>query len=96
MFKVYKSQNNKSFFEKPIVKNDPIISTSSNNDEPYFSIIGEKIDPEQGLIMEYDWNDAFIKYLKRAGYHGVDDDIIVEKWLKSVFYDIAKRTAEDF
>ena len=96
MFKVYKSSKNKSFFSKPVETIVEKVETVKNDNEPYFSIVGEKIDHQHGLIMQYDWNDAFIKYLKNAGYNGVDDDIIVEKWLRSVFYDIAKRTAEEF
>lgn len=53
--------------------------------EPWVQVIGEDIDPERGIKIELDWNDAFVKYLKQNGYTGTSDEAIVQKWLAHMY-----------
>ena len=62
--------------------------------EPYVSIIGEHIDPENGIELALDWNDEFIKYLKHHGYVGTSDELIVQKWLQSLYEDMSLKMGE--
>lgn len=56
-----------------------------NSHEPWVKIVGQANDPEKGIELELDWNDAFIIYLKRNGYNGVDDKAIVRLWLGDLY-----------
>jgi hypothetical protein len=63
--------------------------------EPYVSIIGENIDPENGIEIALDWNAEFIKYLKQHGYTGTSDELIVQKWLQSLYNDMSTKLGEN-
>lgn len=61
------------------------------SDEPQVAIVSSGLDPSRGIKLELDWNDAFIRYLKAAGFEGPDDDTIVQKWLATIYKDLAMR-----
>lgn len=68
-----------------------------NSDEPWFSQIGtEEKDPNnEGVIhFKYDWNDAFIKLLRKNGYKGIDDEAIVQHYLAVMAKVAAEKTSE--
>ena len=56
-----------------------------DSDEVYLEIISESFNPETGIELKIDWNDAAINYLKRNGYQGINDDEIIEKYLSDLF-----------
>jgi len=49
--------------------------------DPWVDIKAIVHDPEKGVQIELDWNEAFIKYLKESGYTGVDEEAIIQKYL---------------
>jgi len=49
--------------------------------DPWVEIKAIVHDPEKGVQIELDWNEAFIKYLKENGYTGVDEEAIIQKYL---------------
>ena len=53
--------------------------------EPWVTIVGESVTKD-GLKLELDWNDAFVKFLKAQGVVGNDDTQIVQKWLAMIAY----------
>ena len=59
--------------------------SKKNSNEPWVQVIGEHVDPKQGIRIELDWNDAFVEYLKQNGYTGVNDETIVQKWLAQLY-----------
>ena len=59
--------------------------------EPHVEIISDRIDPVKGLVIELDWNDAFVQYLKDSGFEGRDEETIVHKWLSVLYQDMISR-----
>ncbi len=55
-----------------------------NSSEPWVEVIGEHIDDEGRIEIQLDWNDAFIKYLRRNNFRGATDDILVQAWLAAL------------
>lgn len=54
------------------------------SDEPWVEVIGGDVDPERGLQMRLDWNDAFIEQLRAQGYRGTSESTLVGQWLLNV------------
>lgn len=54
------------------------------SDEPWVELVGGDIDPNKGLQMQLDWNDAFIDQLRAKGYKGTNDGSLVAQWLLTV------------
>ena len=52
-------------------------------------MVGESVTAD-GIKLELDWNDAFVKFLKAQGVDGKDDTQIVQHWLAM----IAQQTSE--
>ena len=65
----------------------PAPTPEVNAEEPYIRILGEpSIDSNQdGVHLELEWNGAFVDYLRAHGYHGASEDLIVNKWLRSLY-----------
>ena len=61
---------------------------------PWVTIIGESVDPEKGIKLELDWNEAFIKYLKTNGYNGASEEMIVGKWMVDMHRHLAGKMNE--
>lgn len=76
---------------EPVVeqKVDPKTST-----EPYVEVVKITIpnpkDPTVGYF-ELDWNDAFVKQLREAGYSGRKDEDVVDQW----FNDLCRGVVSD-
>ena len=64
------------------------------SDQPWVTIIGESINPEKGIKIELDWNDAFVKYLKANGYNGSDEETVVGKWLVHLYKHLADKMTD--
>lgn len=54
------------------------------SDEPWVEVLGGDVDPEKGLQMKLDWNDAFIDQLRAQGYKGTTEGSLVAQWLLNV------------
>lgn len=59
------------------------------SDKPWVELVGEPIqqkdeDGNHLIGFELDWNDAFIKDLRRQGFKGATDEQIVNKWLTTL------------
>jgi len=59
--------------------------SKKDSDEVYLEILTESFDPNTGIELKLDWNEAAINYLKRNGFHGPDDESIVEQWVYTLF-----------
>jgi hypothetical protein len=57
------------------------------SDDPWVEVVGEVVDDDR-VSLQLDWNDAFIKYLKRNNFKGANEDIMVQKWLESLERDL--------
>ncbi len=93
----------KSVFKKktpepaPKAKKKTAKDIATEKGEPYVSIVGMELDPEnihQGAF-ELDWNDKFVADLIRAGYQGKTDADIVDQWFQSVCRNVALETFEN-
>lgn len=62
-----------------------------NSPEPWVEVIGESIDEIKGIIINLDWNDAFIQYLKENGISAQDEDAAVQKWLALMYQDLVEK-----
>jgi len=60
----------------------------STSTEPWVEIKSDRIDPIKGLVIELDWNDAFIQYLKDNGITGRDPETAVQKWIAMLYQNI--------
>lgn len=56
--------------------------------EPWVEIKSDKVDPIKGLVIELDWNDAFIQYLKENDITGRDPEAAVQKWVAMLYQNI--------
>jgi hypothetical protein len=74
--------------------------------EPYISVVSVDLDKKNlgNGSFELDWNDAFIKELRAAGYPGKTDEDVVDMWFRSICrnvlaeayeQDIAQKTPAD-
>ena len=65
------------------------------SDNPWVKIVGEEVDPKHGIKIELDWNDAFIKYLRRNGIDGAGEEQIIQKWLALLYRNIMENMEEE-
>jgi hypothetical protein len=54
---------------------------NTNQEEPYINIFSKGLDESGNLLIEMDWNDAFILMLEASGYDGASEREKVMKWL---------------
>lgn len=66
----------------------------SDTETPHVEIIGDGVDPKEGIKIELDWNDAFIDYLKDNGYKGTDDESIVQLWITHLYQNITESMSD--
>ena len=75
--------------EKNTKLSDKEIATMKK--QPYIKVLDTQVDranPSNGFF-ELDWNEFFVDDLKKAGYTGVTDEEIVDKWFKALCQSIA-------
>lgn len=75
-FKHGKIEKNK--FEKTV---------ATLKEEPWIDIVDHGFDPKQGVngvYFEFDWNEYWVDFLRKNGYHGFNDEQIVEQWFSDV------------
>jgi hypothetical protein len=56
---------------------------------PWVEISSTEFDPNRGIKMSVDWNDAFIAHCKGCDIRGTTDDEIGRKWLAWVAAEMA-------
>jgi hypothetical protein len=86
MFKFLKS------FRKETVDKQQLREKNSKN--PWVEIVGEQIDPDKGIKIELDWNEAFVTHLKKNGYTGTTEEAIVQKWIAHLYQHLLERMRE--
>ena len=52
--------------------------------DPWVEVIGENITDDGRIELRLDWNPAFIHYLRKSGFRGANDDVLVQAWLISL------------
>ena len=67
--------------------------------EPWVSVLDVKVNKDnvRNGFFEMDWNEYFIKDLKKAGY-GEDGDIdeeIVDRWFRDIVYGMLEQEGRD-
>jgi hypothetical protein len=70
---------------------DPESEVYKDSPTPWVKMIGDAIpDQKGGFKISLDWNKAFVESLKEAGYNGIDDNQMVQKWLAQTALNVAK------
>jgi hypothetical protein len=84
-------------FGKPISpKAEPLSEKdmATARKEPYVRVLETKVDrndPSNGYF-ELDWNSYFIDDLRKAGYTGITDEEIVDKWFRALCQTVVNDT----
>lgn len=86
--KVASTHAKKTRASPPAVKKTPVTKKVK---EPFVSIVCNTIDPELGLLIDFNWSDEFVAYLRTQGYIGVSDERIVRQWLATQYFDMSER-----
>lgn len=82
-------------------KSEPVVESSltekemaTAKKEPFIQVIDTQFDPKNPAngFFELDWNSYFIDELKKAGYTGITDEELVDKWFKAICQNVV---AED-
>lgn len=63
---------------------------ATDKGEPWVGVLDTKVNienPRNGFF-ELDWNEQFIAVLKAHGYHGDNDEEIVDSWFKDLCKNI--------
>jgi hypothetical protein len=82
------------FEHNQITKNEYERTIADAKGEPWVGIVDSGFDAEDGpngLYFELDWNEAWVVHLRQNGYHGTNDDQIIEQW----FSDVCRSQAAD-
>ena len=98
-FEKKKSVEVKTETPRPKKKSEKELATERG--EPYVTILGMEIDPEnlQSGSFELDWNEKFVANLVRAGYqmNAKDTDAdIVDRWFTTVCRNVVMETYEQY
>lgn len=64
------------------------------SEEPFVSIIGERVSDDGSVELVLDWNKAFIRKLRSNGYTGGSDDAMVNMWLSTLSRQIQTEMAD--
>lgn len=58
--------------------------------EPFVTVVETKVDPDNPSsgYFELDWNSYFIDDLRKAGYTGITEEEIIDKWFKALCQNI--------
>lgn len=69
---------------------------ATEKDEPYITVVTVDLDKRNlgNGSFELDWNDAFIKQLRNAGYPGKTDEDVVDNWFREVCKNVYNETWE--
>jgi hypothetical protein len=97
--KAPKARRSKSKPKEPVVavsttEKDKATATAAG--EPWVSVIGVEIDPDNvgNGAFELDWNEIFLAKLVRAGYKGKTDQQIVDLWFQEICRNVLTEAFE--
>lgn len=80
---------------KPKVTKTPK-EIATEKGEPYINVLSVDLDKKNlgNGSFELDWNDAFIKELRAAGYPGKTDEDVVDMWFRSICRNVLAEAYE--
>ena len=80
---------------KPKVTKTPK-EIATEKGEPYINVLTVELDKKNlgNGSFELDWNDAFIKELRAAGYPGKTDEDVVDMWFRSICRNVLAEAYE--
>ena len=67
----------------------------AKSEEPWVVVRSDEIDPEKGLKLDLDWNEAFIKHLRAQGVKGTRDEDVVAFWLTMINQQMIANDSDD-
>lgn len=88
------AQNDKIASLEHQLSNKQEETTEDDDETGQVSLKGIYHDEDKGIRIELDWNKKFIKYLKKNGFDGFDEEEIVQKWLAFLLKDIEKNIGD--
>jgi|688.fasta_scaffold1492703_2 hypothetical protein len=54
--------------------------------------INVKIHPERKMEeVEYEWDEQFVEYLRKNGFSGTSDELVVKKWLQTLVVKLGEK-----
>lgn len=59
--------------------------------EPWVELKSIGYDPNKGIELALDWNEAFVQHLKTNGFTGVDDETVVQRWVAIMTKELSDR-----
>jgi hypothetical protein len=81
---------------QPVRVVDPEREVYADSPTPWVKWLGVEEDPEKGIEVRLDWNKAFIKKLRAAGYTGVDEQQMIQKYLLMTMQVVAEDMAQQY
>lgn len=75
-------------------KNDNDVPIEILKERAFFDIHYE-IQDDGRAKMSMDWNDDFIKYLRKCGYFGESEEVIIQKYLATTAAQVKHNMGED-
>jgi hypothetical protein len=77
--------------EKDLEIRTEYVDRMKNSSDPWMELIAISIDKHGEIRIELEWNDAFIKELRKNGFTGPDDNTIMQRYVAV----LAKNVSED-
>lgn len=75
-------------------KQDEADKAKYDSVEPWIEIKSDGVDPIRGMVIECDWNAAFIQFLKENGITAKDENIAVQKYIALLYENIVNKMEE--
>ncbi len=67
-----------------ITQNEADKEIATIRGEAWVSVINDGLRDDGSYFMEFDWNEQWITQLTEAGYLGVSDEEIIDKWFRDL------------
>jgi hypothetical protein len=76
--------------ELDLLKKENPKEYATRKKQPWVSVLDVKVNEDnvRNGFFELDWNKYFIEDLKRAGYNGETDEVIVDQWFQDLCRNI--------
>lgn len=91
---IIKSLSDQLTTQDETINNIAFLKQRKESDAPWIEVLGGDVDPEKGLQLNLDWNDAFIDQLRAQGYRGTTEGSLVGQWLLAVSQNVAGEEAD--
>jgi hypothetical protein len=75
-------------------EHDEYVALMKESDDPWVEIEGW-VETKEGVRVELEWNDAFVRHLRDNGITGTDEDQVVQKWIAVLLHDMAGQIDEE-